>query len=109
MDSTNILSTLITALIGMAVVFAVLILLMLFISVMSKLMKGGKKAKATPAVQASGVQTPSAAPQAAKGSCGEVKLFEVPDKIAAQIMAITAEKLGKPLNTLRFVSIKEVK
>ncbi len=100
----DIMSTLINAIVGMAVVFAVLIVLMLFISVMSKLMK--KEAAPAPAAASA---APAQAPMAARGSCGEVKLFDVPDKTAAQLMAITADKLGKPLNTLRFVSIKEVK
>ena len=39
----------------------------------------------------------------------EVKLFDVADKEAAMLMAIVANKLGKPLNELRFKSIKEVK
>ena len=100
----DIMSTLINAIVGMAVVFAVLILLMLFISVMSKLMKK----EVAPASQAASAPIQQE-PTAARGSCGEVKLFDVPDKTAAQLMAITADKLGKPLNTLRFVSIKEVK
>ena len=40
---------------------------------------------------------------------GEVKLYDVSDRDAAMIMAIVADKLGKPLNELRFKSIKEVK
>ena len=106
----EIMETLINAVVGMAVVFAVLILLMAIISIMSKIMKGGK-GKAESAAPAANVQTsaPAAKPEAARGSCGEVKLFDVPDKTAAQLMAITADKLGKPLNTLRFISIKEVK
>ena len=43
------------------------------------------------------------------GTAGEVKLFNVPDKDAAMLMAIVAHKLNKPLNELRFKSIKEVK
>ena len=43
------------------------------------------------------------------GTAGEVKLFDVADKEAAMLMAIVANKLGKPLNELRFKSIKEVK
>ena len=46
---------------------------------------------------------------AAPGTAGEVKLFDVADKEAAMLMAIVANKLGKPLNELRFKSIKEVK
>ena len=57
---------------------------------------------------------PAAAPKpvlaaAAPGTAGEVKLFDVADKEAAMLMAIVANKLGKPLNELRFKSIKEVK
>ena len=44
----------------------------------------------------------------AKGSAGEIKLYNVSDKEAAMIMAIVASQMGKPLNELRFKSIKEV-
>ena len=45
----------------------------------------------------------------APGSAGELKLHDVDPKTAAMLMAIVADKLGKPLNELRFISIKEVK
>ena len=45
----------------------------------------------------------------APGSAGELKLYDTPPKTAAMLMAIVADKLGKPLNELRFISIKEVK
>ena len=44
----------------------------------------------------------------APGSCGKIKLFNVTDRDAALIMAIVAHKMEEPLNTLRFISIKEV-
>lgn len=44
----------------------------------------------------------------APGSAGQVKLHNVPPKTAAMLMAIVADKMGKPLNELRFISIKEV-
>ena len=44
----------------------------------------------------------------APGSAGELKLYNVEPKTAAMLMAIVADKLGKPLNQLRFISIKEV-
>ena len=52
-----------------------------------------------------------AAPAAplAPGSAGKLKLYDTPPKTAAMIMAIVADKMGKPLNELRFISIKEVK
>ena len=43
------------------------------------------------------------------GSAGELKLHDVEPKTAAMLMAIVADKMGKPLNELRFKSIKEVK
>jgi len=45
----------------------------------------------------------------APGSAGKLKLYDTPDRDAAMIMAIVANKMGKPLNELRFISIKEVK
>lgn len=45
----------------------------------------------------------------APGSAGPVKIYDVEPKTAAMVMAIVAEKTGKPLNELRFISIKEVK
>ena len=45
---------------------------------------------------------------AAPGSAGQVKLHRVEPKTAAMLMAIVAHKMGKPLNELRFISIKEV-
>ncbi len=45
----------------------------------------------------------------AHGSAGKIKLYDTPPKTAAMLMAIVANKMGKPLNELRFISIKEVK
>ena len=44
----------------------------------------------------------------APGSAGQLKLYNVEPKTAAMVMAIVADKTGKPLNELRFLSIKEV-
>ena len=46
---------------------------------------------------------------AAPGTAGQLKLYDTPPKTAAMIMAIVANQMGKPLNELRFISIKEVK
>ena len=51
---------------------------------------------------------PVAAP-AAPGTAGQLKTYDVPAKTCAMLMAIVADKMGKPLNELRFISIKEVK
>ena len=44
----------------------------------------------------------------APGTAGQIKLHGVEPKTAAMLMAIVANKMGKPLNELRFISIKEV-
>lgn len=44
----------------------------------------------------------------AVGSAGKIKLHNVSEKDAAMVMAITAHKLQKPINELRFISIKEI-
>ena len=105
----------IAAVLGYAVVFVGLILLMAVVVLMGKAMAGSQE-KAKAAAPAAPIPTPviPAAPAApssppAPGSAGEVKLFDVPDKEAAMILAIVADKMGKPLNELRFKSIKEVK
>ena len=51
---------------------------------------------------------PAAEAPKAPGSAGQLKLHNVEPKTAAMLMAIVADKLQKPLNELRFVSIKEV-
>ena len=98
-----------TALLGYAVVFFGLVLLMFVVILMGKVMNRKKAAVAEPAAAPEPVKAapaPAAAP--APGTAGEVKLFDVPDREAAMIMAIVANKMGKPLNELRFKSIKEV-
>ena len=54
------------------------------------------------------VAAPAACSAEAPGSAGKLKLHSVEPKTAAMLMAIVADKLGKPLNELRFISIKEV-
>ena len=54
------------------------------------------------------IEEPQAEPVTAPGSAGQIKLHNVDPKIAAMVMAIVADKLGKPLNELRFISIREV-
>ena len=97
---------LVTALLGYAVVFFGLILLMFVIVLLGKAMTSRKAAPA-PAAPAAPAPAPKAPP--APGSAGQVKLYDVPDREAAMIMAIVADKMGVPLNELRFKSIKEVK
>ena len=98
----------ITAILGYGVVFVGLVLLMCAILIMGKVMTA-KKAAPAAASTAAPTPAPRADIPAAPGTAGEVALYDVPDKDAAMLMAIVADKMGKPLNELRFKSIKEVK
>ena len=95
------------ALTGFAIVFFELILLMLVIWIMSKAVKAIQKKDPKPAETAAPAAPKIAAP--APGSAGEVVLSNVTERDAAMIMAIVADRMQKPLNQLRFISIREVK
>ena len=117
LDGIGVLDAAIVAVLGYAVVFFGLILLMCVIIVMGKffIAKDKKKAALADAAKAAVAAAPVAAPAAAAapatapGSAGKLKLYDVEPKTAAMLMAIVADKMGKPLNELRFISIKEVK
>lgn len=101
------------ALLGYAVVFFGIVLLMIVITAFGKYFASkdaSLAAAAASAAQAAAPVAPAAAPKAvAPGSAGELALHDVEPKTAAMLMAIVADKMGKPLNELRFISIKEVK
>ena len=117
LENIGILDAGVIALLGYAVVFFGLILLMIVLMIMGKVFVArDQKAKAASAAAASAAAAAPAAapvaaaePQTAPGSAGSLKLHDVEPKIAAMLMAIVANKMGKPLNELRFISIKEVK
>ncbi len=95
---------------GMAVVFFGLILLMYVTKISGKIMQNkAEKEKAAKAAAPAAAPAAPAAKAVAPGSAGQIKLHDVPDKTAAMLMAIVADKLGKPLNELRFISIREIK
>ena len=96
-----------TALLGYAVVFIGIIMLMILVMVVGDLMFKSAKRKAAKAPAAA--PAAPAAPAAAPGTAGELKLYDTDPRDAAMVMAIVADKLGKPLNELRFKSIREVK
>ena len=109
MDNIGILDAGIVALLGYAVVFFGLILLQIVVMAMGKMfMAKDAKAKAA-AAAAPAVAAPAADAPTAPGSAGKLKLHDVEPKTAAMLMAIVADKMGKPINELRFISIKEVK
>ena len=96
----------VAALLGYAMVFVGLIALMFVVMLIGKFFVSAEtKKKGTEPV----VEAPAAPPApTAPGSAGGIKLHNVEPKTAAMIMAIVADNLGKPLNELRFISIKEV-
>ena len=80
---------------------------MVVVIIMGKIMvnRANKAKAAVPAAPAA----PAPEAPAAPGSAGELKLYDTDPRDAAMIMAIVADTLGKPINQLRFISIKEVK
>ena len=93
------------ALLGYAVVFFGLILLMTVTFLLGKAFTAKLSKKAVPMAAPVPVEVPQ--PEA-PGAAGKLKLHNVEPKTAAMVMAIVADKLGKPINELRFLSIKEV-
>ena len=90
------------------VALAMVLALMLIVAIMAIRKRFFPKAKErepdiAPAIPGNEPEKP-----AAPGSAGQIKLHNVPPKTAAMLMAIVADKMGKPLNELRFISIKEV-
>ena len=104
-------NNLLYAILGYLVVFIGLTLLMVVIIIVGKIMVAKlKKALKAPADAPAAAEAPAAkALPAAPGTAGDVKIYDTDPRDAAMIMAIVADKLQKPLNELRFVSIKEVK
>ena len=101
----------ITAVLGYAAVFLGLILLMVVVIIVGKLFAAAEAKKeaaaAAPAVEEV-AEAPAVELPTAPGTAGDVKLHNVDPKTAAMLMAIVADKMGKPINELRFISVKEV-
>jgi Na+-transporting methylmalonyl-CoA/oxaloacetate decarboxylase gamma subunit len=114
-DEPYILSeTVMLAVLGVIALLAVLIAAVVIVRIVGAKKAGGAPEEA-PAVMA--VPLPASAPHEAPaqaglvpaaGSLGEVDLIHVDDRTAALLMAIVADDIKAPLNTLRFVSIREV-
>lgn len=96
----------ILAVLGYAIVFLGIVLLMLVVMLLGKIMTPRKKAESVAPVAPA---APAAPAPVAPGVAGQLKLHDVEPKTAAMLMAIVADKMGKPINELRFISIKEVK
>ena len=118
LDAIGIVDAGIVGLLGYVVVFFGLILLMGVITIMGKAFvaaeqKAAQKAAAAKEAMAANPIVPTFAELErsikAPGSADQLKLHDVEPKTAAMLMAIVANQMGKPLNELRFISIKEVK
>ncbi len=98
------------AVMGYLVVFFGLVLLLAVVTVMGRAMEPSRRKNARPAPGSPVPETaPPAERPAAKGTAGQLKLYNVSQRDAALIMAIVANQLQKPINELRFRSIKEVR
>ncbi len=106
MTDINIIDASIYALLGYILVFVGLILLMWVVILLGKVFarKNAQKEPVSPVLTPATAPAPATAP----GSAGQLKLYNVEPKTAALLMAIVADKMGKPINELRFISIKEV-
>ena len=91
------------------VVMMVMPVMMTVIIIVGKFFTAKSKAPAEKDAAPVTADAPAAPKELAPGSAGEVKIYDTDPRDAAMIMAIVANKLGKPLNELRFRSIKEVK
>ncbi len=86
-----------------------IVLAVLAVFAVSILIRNHRRKKADAVIVAPvPVEKPKTVIPTAPGSAGRLKLYNVEPKTAAMVMAIVADKMGKPLNELRFVSIKEV-
>ena len=108
MEDVSIGTAALIVVLGMAVVFFGLILLMFVTKIAGAIIN--RKNTAAPAAAPAAASAAPAVPNApAPGSAGKIALHDVPDKTAAMLMAIVADRTGKPLNQLCFISIREVK
>ncbi len=99
----------IVALLGYAVVFFGILLLMAVVYLIGAVFIARERKAKAQAPAPAPAPVPAAPAAVAPGTAGELKLHDVEPKTAAMLMAIVADQMGKPLNELRFISIKEVK
>lgn len=102
--------SIVLSLIGIALVFAVLIILSLFIRLLSVVIRAVERTPAAKPVPASGAPAAAVPPPTERvpGSAGDILLHNVDDPTAAMVMAIVADELRLPLNELIFRSIREL-
>ena len=109
--SISVLDSVILSLVGFLIVFIALIALIAAIKVITLLAERKKKeagVRVDFGKSANILSAPVADMIPAAGSLGELDLYDVDDCTAALIMAIVADDLKVPLNTLRFKSIRQI-
>ena len=109
MEKISIGTAALIVVLGMAVVFFGLILLMYVTKIAGAIINNRKKSAEPAAAPTAVPAAPAVKTAPAPGTAGKIALHDVPDKTAAMLMAIVASKTGKPLNQLRFISIREIK
>ena len=109
----SVVDYLVNSLLGICVVFFALALLIAIIVIMTKFNltdevkpKKAKKGAAPAAAPAAVVEAP--AKPLAPGSAGDFKLYNTDPREAAMARAIVADELQKPINELRFLSIRDI-
>ena len=109
--SISVPDSLILSLVGFLIVFIALIALIAAIKVIT-LLTERKEKEADGQVDSGRPENVLSAPVPemipATGSQGELDLYGVDDRTAALIMAVVADNLKVPLNTLRFKSIRQI-
>ena len=106
LENLSVSNAAVVAVLGYAVVFLGLIALMLVVMAIGKVFTAhAKQVKEAAPVPAPVAEVPA---PVAPGSAGELKMHNVEPRTAALLMAIVADKMGKPLSELRFISIREV-
>lgn len=101
---------------GISIVFAMLVIIMAVIMLLTRITRlredkkteGTDKTAPAPAVAQEIPAQDIRSAKEAPGSAGVIKLYDVPEKQAAMVMAIVAHHLKTPLNRLRFKSIKRI-
>lgn len=89
------------------VALAIVLMLAIAVTIMA-IRKSKAKKSGRPVISAAPASNEVPRRSPAPGAAGQVKLYNVDPGTAAMLMAITACKTGKPLNELRFLSIREV-
>ncbi len=92
---------------GDPVALAMVLCLLVFVAILAIRKRFFPKQAAAEVAAPQPQEAPVAQPEA-PGSAGQIKIHNVDPKTAAMLMAIVADKMGKPLNQLRFISIQEV-